>query len=389
MKNFPFRPLFVCMFLPPVCYILTIQVLEGYLQKVETSRLNHVLVRDLDALYAGRHSIREEITRNVASYLSQGFKHALGVRTQILVTTKDGRILYPASLTKRPKDFDKSTDFYDDSMPSLNYVEVAAENYKILNDGLVLSVTVQIKHNTWLANTILVFYIFLFVCILRRYIEKGIRETERLDKEREELVRHLSEQLRRTESGIEAVKAEEAFYKEKIAESREDKKALSKDIDGLLEEIAGLEAGLNDQKELKEEMELEVLELREELGRLQEKLQRPKKKDKKIKATNKRFKILYKNLAFTDRALEGFLCLTDEFQMRAEEVIHKLNEDDSQVPVRRKVFGKGGKMNVLEVDFSYSGRIYFTRDSEPKTKIVAIGTKNTQKKDLAFLESVV
>jgi hypothetical protein len=87
--------------------------------------------------------------------------------------------------------------------------------------------------------------------------------------------------------------------------------------------------------------------------------------------------------------LEGFLCLTDEFQMRAEEVIHKLNEDDSQVQVRRKVFGKGGKTNVLEADFSYSGRIYLRRDSEPKTQIVAIGTKNTQKKDLAFLESVV
>ena len=69
-------------------------------------------------------------------------------------------------------------------------------------------------------------------------------------------------------------------------------------------------------------------------------------------------------------------------------MIHKLNEDDAQVPVKRKVFGKGGKMNILEADFSYSGRIYFQKDSQHKTKIVTIGTKNTQDKDLVYVERV-
>ena len=97
--------------------------------------------------------------------------------------------------------------------------------------------------------------------------------------------------------------------------------------------------------------------------------------------------MLYKRLLFTDRALEGFLSLPDEFQLKAEEIIHKLNEDDSQIAIKRKVFGKGGKMNVLEVDFSYSGRIYFQKDSQPKTKIVAIGTKNSQEQDLSYVEN--
>ena len=110
------------------------------------------------------------------------------------------------------------------------------------------------------------------------------------------------------------------------------------------------------------------------------------KKDKKINTISKRFKVLYKNLTFTDRACEGFLSLQGEFQLKAEEIIHRLNEDDSKVPVKRKVFGKGGKMNILEVDFSYSGRLYFQKDSKHKTKIVAIGSKKTQGQDLAFLE---
>jgi len=386
MKRFPFGSLFLCIFLPPVCYILTIQALDAYLQKVETSRLNHVLVRDMDALYAGRHTIRDEIARNVSAHLSQGFKYALGVRTQILVATKEGRILYPAKLSQDFKDADKTTDFYGDSFQSLNYVEVAAENYKILNEGLVLSVTVQVRHNTWLANIILIFYIFLFVYIFKRIIDKRIKETAQEEEEREALVQELSEQLRRTESGLEAVKTKEALYKAQIAESSKDKESLSKDIDALLEEIEGLEAGLKGQRELKEDMELEALELREELDRLKGKLQKPKQRERKMKALSKRFKLLYKNLVFTDKAVEGFSALTEPFQMKAEEMIHQLNEDDSQVSVRRKVFCKGGKTDILEADFSYSGRIYFQRDSGKRTRIVAIGTKNTQKKDLAFLE---
>ena len=71
-----------------------------------------------------------------------------------------------------------------------------------------------------------------------------------------------------------------------------------------------------------------------------------------------------------------------------EETIHKLNEDESLVSVKRKVFGKGGKMNILEADFAYSGRIYFQTDAGSKIKIVAIGTKNTQEKDITYLEGI-
>ena len=113
-----------------------------------------------------------------------------------------------------------------------------------------------------------------------------------------------------------------------------------------------------------------------------------KKKRKRTESTLKRFRVLYKNLLFTDRAVEGFLSLTDDFQLKAEEVIHRLNEDETQVSVRRKVFGKGGKMNMLEADFAYSGRVYFQKDSKGGIRVAAIGTKNTQDRDLAFLEAM-
>ena len=380
MKKFPFKILFISIFLPPICYMLTIQVLEGYLQKREASKLNDLMIQNYEALYEGRYPIKEEINRNLGKYLSRSFKYPLGVRTHILVTTKDSRILYPAQFTNEIKDASHPP-------APLNYVEMAAENYKILNDGLRLSVDLRIKHNSWLSNSILVSYVFLFLLILLRYVKKGIRETQRQETEQKELISQLSEQLDLAESGLGEIKAKENNYLKKIAEFKKDKKDLSQDINGLLEEMETLEAGLKTQRNLKEEMEIEVLELKEDLDRLKGKLSKPKKK-KKLETTSKRFNVLYKNMVFTHKAIEGFFALTDDFQIKAEEVIHRLNEDDSQVHVKRKVFGKGGKMNILEVDFSYSGRLYFKKDSQAKTRVLAIGTKNTQDHDLSYVKSV-
>ena len=71
MKTFPFRILFVGIFLPPICYILTLQLLEGYFQRSETAGLNRVMIRNHEALYGGRYSVKEEVNRNLREYLSE------------------------------------------------------------------------------------------------------------------------------------------------------------------------------------------------------------------------------------------------------------------------------------------------------------------------------
>jgi len=45
-------------------------------------------------------------------------------------------------------------------------------------------------------------------------------------------------------------------------------------------------------------------------------------------------------------------------------------------------------MDFLEITFAYSGRLYYQKDSQAGKMIVAIGTKNTPEKDLAYLESI-
>lgn len=387
MKTFPYKILFLCIFLPPVCYILTLQGLEGYLQQRVTTQVNKTLIQNDQALYEGLVSIRDEINRNIDKYLTHNLLTRIGVHLNILIKTGDNRILYPAPFNLDMNSRNYAGRFDKSSEQAINYYDIAKENYDILSSGIIPAVDVKVSHNSWLSNSILVFYIFVSVYILQRFIRKNIRESEKYDSDQRELIQKLSTELSRAETTLEDVKFKENEYQQKVSILNSDKHQLSRDIDGLLEEMESLEEGLTSQKELREKTEQEVSKLTEELDQLRERLKKGKKKNKKQDIIEKRFKVLYKNLYLSDKALQGFISLTDEFQLKAEEIIHRLNEDDSRVPVKRKVFSKGGKINVLEVDFSYSGRLYFKKDEHGKIAVLAIGNKNTQDQDLNYLEN--
>lgn len=102
----------------------------------------------------------------------------------------------------------------------------------------------------------------------------------------------------------------------------------------------------------------------------------------------RRIKVLYKNIDITDRALDGLSDLDEDIGLKAEELIHQLNDDPSLVNIKRKVFSKKGKATVFEVIFAYRGRLYFRKTSQNRVEVLAIGTKKTQNKDLAYLDSL-
>ena len=386
MKRFPFKILFLCILLPPVCYIFTLSGLEKYLAKQEMEKVQELMIQDQQALYEGRHTIKEEINRNVGLYLSDDFKHRIGIEIKILVKTRDDRILYPSQIKlDTASAFLEEGGFAETGLESLRYTEVASENFKILNEGLILDVDLQIGQNTWLSNGILIVYIMLSLTVLQAFIRKGLRRMEQEELEHKRLVQGLSDQLSQAEQKLNEVEVRETEYLKRITALRKDKDELSRDVDGLLEELETQETGLKEQKRIKEEMAVQVSQLKEDLNQL---IWQSRKIKKTLEAARKRFGVLYRNVVFTDRALEGFFKLTDELQLKAEETIHKLNDDESAVAVKRKVFGKGGKMDFLEVTFAHSGRLYYQRDSQARKMIAAIGTKKTQEKDLTYLESI-
>ena len=106
------------------------------------------------------------------------------------------------------------------------------------------------------------------------------------------------------------------------------------------------------------------------------------------KLIHERFNALYKNIAFHPKAISGFASLTNELQLKAEEIVLQLNDEPKLVPIKRKVFGKKNRETVFEVIFSYKGRLYYRNTKENRAEILAIGTKHTQAKDLEFLDNL-
>ena len=379
MKNTPYKILFLCVLLPPVCYILTVQSLEGYLKNREIATVDALLIQHPDALYEGQYPVREEISRNLSRYLKDSIKTKLGVETTILVKTKGGQILYPTVFGDQQEDGDENT------LKNLNYVEVAADNYRILNAGLIVDVGLNIRYSSWLSGGILIFYLLLAGMALQLVVRRSLAATQRIEEQQQERIERLTSQLTHTRGQLEEVIDKERTYLGKIGELNKEKQDLSKDVDGLLEEMEELESGLKHQRANREELENEVEDLRSELDRLKQKGEKRGKKERASESIARRLKLLYKNLEFSDRAITGFAGLTPEFQLKGEEVIHQLNENDELISIRRKVFWKGGKINVLEVDFAYSGRLYFQKNAQSRIHVLAIGTKNSQNQDLAYI----
>ena len=404
MNYISFRVLFICIFFPPIMYIFSIQTLEEYLQNRRTKHLQNVVIQDYEALYDGRYSIKEEISTNIERYLGKDTLRSLGVITKILVSTKKGEILYPYYHEDGDIDFDKQFD--SDIGESFNYIKIAEKNYQVLNGGLTLSVDVKLKHNTWLTNTILILYLFSSILVLYWYYKKRVKDWVVTRENEQKRLDSLSRELAENERSLEELSKKEKDHISKIQKLDSDKEELKSDImqlegeieiqkkksleiDEILEEMERLEEQASKGMTLKEEKEREITQLREDINRWKTiEKQSAKKRKKDVQSVEKRFNVIYKNLVFYKKAIEGYLLLTQDLELKAEEIIHRLNEDDSSVSIKRKLFTKKGKLNIFEVIFSYSGRLYFKKRDSKKMEIVAIGTKNTQEQDITFIENM-
>ena len=163
----------------------------------------------------------------------------------------------------------------------------------------------------------------------------------------------------------------------------------SKNEDEMIKEIILLENKVIKKIELLNEKEQEIDTLKETIKRLEkEGRKESRQKIKFYHSVRKRFKTLYKNVSIDKKAIMGFLDLTEDMKIKSEEIIHKLNENPKLVPVKRKVFSKKGRANVQEAIFAYNGRLYFRANKQSRIEILSIGTKNTQTKDLEYLDSI-
>lgn len=392
MKHLSFRILFLCVFLPPVLYIFTIQGLEAYFQNAWKSEMMGRLLSSPDELLEGRKSIHQEVEANIQSYLQSKWITKLGPEIRILVRTKSGRVIYPNFEQENRYEFYSDSDLNSLSNPS-EAARLARENVEIMQEGLVFSLAVEIPRNTWLSNGVLVFYVLVFTAILCLSYRSNVRQAEQVTRQQEQDLQATQKELNQAQSRLEEALTNEREYREKFHSQQNDLTRADQRLKitekEALAEMEVLEEKLQQSMFKRQEREQELEQLAQEVDRLKSK-QKPssKKKEKQEASIRKRFNVLYKNSKFHDRAVEGFIHLPEDMQLKAEEIIHTLNQDPGLIKVKRKVFARNDDLPSLESIFAYRGRIYWRKLSNGSVEIMGIGTKNTQAKDLAYLEGL-
>jgi len=237
MAYFSFRLLFICIFFPPVLYVFSVQGLEQYLQNKTTKDVQSIVIQDFDAIYSGRYSITEEISTNLERYAREDKLRSLGVTTKIVVSTKKGKLLYPRYYVEKDIDFDKNREFDSGSSELFNYIRRAQENFRILNEGLIVSVDVEVRHNSWLTNSILILYIFSSILILYGYYKKRAREWMAKTEDEQKCIEAISANLTESEESLQELSQKEQDYINKIQSLTTDREKLKSEIALLMDEV--------------------------------------------------------------------------------------------------------------------------------------------------------
>ncbi|RLC31950.1 MAG: hypothetical protein DRH37_01830 [Deltaproteobacteria bacterium] len=356
--------------------------------------MQKVMISDSKSLLEGRTRIEDEIRKKISDYLAS--KHILkwGVIARIVVKSGSGRWLYPVfdrEIPDLPESPSTSQD--KDLNPSKDMIRIARHNWKIMQQGIRFGLSVRIPKETLLANGILFFYIFVFLSLLYGVYRKTAKEARRIEIRNQEAMEAVNKSLETARNRLKEIALREKDYRQEISRLRDDLHLATDRVreteEEALSEMEQLEKKLRENASVKEDLEFEVLHLKEELERLESVRKIPaKKQQKQVQVTLKRFRTLYKNIVIQERAVEGFLNLGTDLQLRAEELIHNMDVDSTKLTVKRKIFSRKGSIPTFECEFGYRGRIYWRPGPGSKTEILVIGTKNSQTKDLAHIEKL-
>ncbi|MCJ7540988.1 MAG: hypothetical protein MUO88_15150 [Desulfobacterales bacterium] len=392
MKFLSLRILILCILLPPVLYIFSVQSIERHLKGRYANEIEDFYLEDTRPLFEGSIRLKDAINNNINRYIQSKALIALGVKVAISVTSKQNTILYPAVV-----------DAKEASLLPNDAMEIASDNYKLMNEGLVVNVDLVLEHNSLLTNAILGFFIFASILVLSFYYWTGVKKAGQEEMEKNSELFRLKEVEINHADNLKALmkdkknliseikKIKKQLKKETIKASKNEDEMIkaSKNEDEMIKEIVALEEKVHNKINFLNERQEEIDALKEKIKLFEKEARKESKQKTKVyNSVRKRLKTLYKNISIDKRAIIGFLDLTEDMKIKSEEIIHKLNENPKLVPIKRKVFSKKGRATVQEVIFAYNGRLYFRATKNSRIEILTIGTKNTQAKDLEYLDSI-
>jgi uncharacterized protein YpmB len=382
MKHFPFKILILCILMPPVLYIASVQVIETKLQSLYSGEIEDIYIGDTRPLFDGSLTIADAIARNIDQYIQSKELLSWGVRTAVTVTTPGNTIVYPDTFRQEVS-----------PQSPIPAIETAKENYAALNKGFVVKVDVKIALDQFLSIALLATFLFISILVFGFYFKKSSQKAAKESRQIQDEIQRLMQLEHNHQDKLNTLNEQKNYLSGELKKTRKifdsEKEKASKTEDGMIDEIMSLEKSMQETLSLQHTREKEIEILKNKIAQYEKgELKSNKQKVKASDAAQKRFRTLYKNLLIHDRAVSGFVSLTQELQLKAEEVMLQLHDDPKRVPVKRKVFGKKNRETVYEVLFSYKGRLYYRSTHDKKLEILSIGTKHTQTKDLTFLDQL-
>lgn len=381
MVKFRFSIILLCVILPPVLYILSVQFLESHGEKRLQAALEASYLGNTRLLYDGSQTIQRAIQKNVNHTLAHSRWITWGGKASVTVKTRQNSLLYPLA--------------FDDigAAPDMNStaLEIATDNFRLISEGLELSLDFKLPHNTLLTNAILGVLISLSLGALYLYYRHWNAQYRLETAGRMQELERLSQVEENYRQQLDTLKDERARMAVDIEQMKnqvaEEKRKANFTEEEMLAELIALEEQIAQKEDFQKQQLEKIRTLQEKLDELTQPAPKESiRKQKPVEAACKRLTTLYKNLTIYDRAVEGYISLPEELKLRCEEVIVQLNDAPSSVQIKRKVFGKKNRVTVLEVVFGYKGRLYFRPKGENQADLLAVGTKNSQQQDLAFLE---
>ena len=390
MKYFPLKVAIFCLLLTPVLYITTITFSQKYFDNYYFQKIEKIFIGDTLKLLNGKITVEKQIADNIHTFLknSKTIKY-FDLELKILITTSGNKVIYPDLSNNNNNNDVLVNELFKNS----NFDSIAKHNFTILNNGLQInSVKINLNHGTRAANIIFIVYFCITILIFTCFYNSGSVRAKRDAKKKKFLIDSLQKEEVLHKQNLENMKKERQGLFKSIkslnARYQKEKKKLQINEDELLDEMVSLEEQLNSYIQSKQKKEEEIEELKLKIRKF-ERRKSSKNRRNEFDFMFKRFAALYKNLQMNRKAVSGFLDLGDDQQIKAEECIFLLNQDQKTVTIKRKVFtGKKHKTACFEVLFAYTGRLYFRKNQSNKREIVTIGTKNSQAKDMDFLHSL-
>ena len=370
--------LVLCILLPPLLYVASIQKIRSHLENKYLSEVKEIYLGDTETVLNGTVDIKNAVNENINQYRKRIKLLSWGVKLSLTISANNGKIIYPMIYGED-----------EVKIQSANPLHVAAENYNLLSQGFTIHVEVELRHNSLLTNSILLFYVMMFFLISFIYFRRINKNVKTRDKNNRVKLNEFIKKEKKYKENLDDLKAQKGYLNFELATLKknfdEHKHGANLNEEELFNEIIKLDEIINRNVELQEKQEQETDRLKREI----ESFNNQNRIAKNVKSENKRLESIYKNLHINDRAFKGFLNLSDNLRIKGEKIIHDLNDRPSLVIVKRKVFnGKNGE-SVLETIFGNKGRLYFRYGNNGNTiEILAIGTKNSQYKDMEYLRKL-